>query len=105
MFDAAFVHMAERVTDQENESAEELDVVDAPRHWAGYPGEEEARSYPVVDRGRYWLLLALFVVGCVITALAFMIHGYKREAPRRTTTILTTAIASLGDEGELTRVR
>lgn len=39
-------------------------------HWEGYPGAERAESYPVVDRGRYKLLLLLTFLAFVGTAIA-----------------------------------
>ena len=39
-------------------------------HWHGYPGGEEAASYPVVDRGRYKLLLFLFLLAFLGTVIA-----------------------------------
>ena len=39
-------------------------------HWEGYPGAEPATSYPVVDRGRYKLLLLLLALAFVGTGIA-----------------------------------
>ena len=39
-------------------------------HWHGYPGAEEATSYPVVERGRYKLLLFLFLLAFLGTVIA-----------------------------------
>lgn len=39
-------------------------------HWAGFPGAEEASSYPVIDRGRYKLLLFLTLLAFVATVIA-----------------------------------
>jgi hypothetical protein len=55
--------------------AEELERRE--HHWAGFPGEGEAQSYHVADRGRYGLLTSLLLVALILTALAVMIHGYK----------------------------
>ena len=45
-------------------------VVDEDEHWQGYPGGEAATSYPVVDRGRYKLLLFLVALAFLGTAIA-----------------------------------
>ena len=47
----------------------DVTVVD-DEHWQGYAGAEEATSYPVVDRGRYKLLLFLFLIAFVGTIIA-----------------------------------
>ena len=45
-------------------------------HWRGYPGEPEARSYPVPASARYGLLFALVVLMAMIGAVIFMTtHG------------------------------
>ena len=48
--------------------------VDVPagedEHWEGYAGGERATSYPVIDRGRYKLLLFFLLLAFVGTAVA-----------------------------------
>ena len=39
-------------------------------HWDGYPGGQGAVSYPVVDRGRYKLLLFFVAIAFFGTAVA-----------------------------------
>ncbi len=52
-------------------------------HWAGYPGEAEASSYPVVDRGRYKLLLFLTLLAFIGTITAIATRQSSENLPGR----------------------
>jgi hypothetical protein len=50
-------------------------------HWEGYPGAEPATSYPVVDRGRYKLLLFLLCLAFLGTAVAMATRQSENLPP------------------------
>lgn len=61
------------------------DEGDAPagegERWEGYPGAEKAMSYPVVDRGRYKLLLALVCLAFLGTVIAIATRQSEHLPP------------------------